>query len=111
MQPLLHMLTIVVLLALLVLSLLTLSTHVRFLRRLRQNHETTWRELGQPSTFWPGMRRMRYAHWMWFRGFDELQDPELAALGSRVMGAAVVAIVLVLAFLVCAVFAGDLTWR
>ncbi len=111
MQPLLHMLTIVALVALVVLSLVTLLTHVRFLRRLRLNHETTWRELGQPSTFWPGLRRMRYAHWMWYRGFDELQDPDLAALGSRVMGATVAAIAFVLAFLACAIFAGDLTWR
>jgi len=111
MQPLLHALTIVALSALLLLSIVTFPTHVRFLRRLRLKHETTWHELGKPSTFWPGLRRLRYTYWMWFRGFDELQDPELASLGSRVMGGTVVAIALVLVFVVCAFFAGDLTWR
>jgi hypothetical protein len=111
MQPLLHTLTIIALLALLLLSIVTFPTHVRFLRRLRLNHETTWHELGEPSTFWPGLRRLRYAHWMWFRGFAELQDPELTSLGSRVMDATVAAIALVLVFVVCAFFAGFLTWR
>ena len=111
MQPLLHMLALVVLLALLVLSLVTVPTDARFLRRLRLNHETTWRELGQPSMFWLGLRPVRYTHWMWFRGFDELHDPQLATLGSKIVGASVVAIALVLAFLACALFAGDLTWR
>src|ERR1700756_4750260 len=105
MQPLLHTLTIIALLALLLLSIVTFPTDVRFLRRLRLNHEPTWHELGEPSTFWPGLRPLRYAHWMWFRGFAELQDPELASLGSRVMGASVVAIALVLVFVVCAFFA------
>jgi hypothetical protein len=114
MQPLLHGLPIVALLALVVLGLVTFPIHARFLRRLRLNHETTWHELGQPSMFWAGLRPIRYAryaHWMWFRGFDDLQDPELAALGSRVIGSTVVAIALVLAFLTFALFAGDLTWR
>jgi len=48
---------------------------------------------------------------MWFRGFAELQDPELTSLGSRVMDATVAAIALVLVFVVCAFFAGFLTWR
>lgn len=111
MQPLLHALTIIALLALLLLSIVTLPTDVRFLRRLRLKHQTTWHELGEPSTFWPGLRWLRYTHWMWFRGFDALQDPELASLGSRVMGGTVVAIALVLVFVVCAFFSGDLTWR
>ena len=111
MQPLLHTLTIIAPLALLLLVIVITPTQVRFLRRLRLNHESTWRELGEPSTFWPGFRRLRYAHWLWFRGFDELQDPELASLGSRVMGAEVVAIALVVIFVVCAFFSGAFTWR
>ena len=72
MQLLLHALTIIALVAILLLSIVTFPTHVRFLRRLRLNHEATWHELGEPSTLRPGLRRLRYAHWMWFRGFDEL---------------------------------------
>ena len=98
--------------AFLVLTVVSYRVEVQFRDRLRSSHPKVWAELGQPPIFGFNWGRIiRYSHWFWFRGFDDLKDPELASLGSRVTGANLLAVAFVLLWLVSAWAGGYVNLR
>ena len=73
---------------------------------LRNRHSQLWLDLGKPARLKPLSGRFLY--WVWSRGFDNLEDVEVAKLGSKIIGANVLAIAIVVIWAACAWWGGYL---
>jgi len=79
-----------------VLAIVAFRVRSQFHRALRLRHPMLWESIGAGGGIGPD--RLRYAQWFWSRGFDNIGDPEVGVLGSRLTGASILAIGLVLAW-------------
>ena len=77
---------------LIVLGIICYRLHGKFFSCLRTRHSQLLLGLGTPNANIHS--RAKYLFWFWSRGYDQANDPELAALGSKITGATLLAIVL-----------------
>src|SRR5258707_917557 len=80
--------------AVVVLGIVNLRLTAQLFRALRARHPAVWESLGRPTLFMP--LTFRCVNWMWFRGFDDIGDAEVATLGSKITGANVLAVSMML---------------
>jgi hypothetical protein len=84
------------------MALVAVRIRMQFHRALQVRHPTLWADIRGRGIVGPV--RLRYAWWFWSRGFDQVGDAEVSVLGSRLTGATIVALGLVI------VWAGVAWW-
>jgi|SRR5882672_4167384 len=80
--------------AVVVLGIASLGLTAQLYRALRVRHPAVWESLGRPILFRP--LTARCVHWLWFRGFNDIGDTEVATQGSKVAGATFLAVSLLI---------------
>ena len=118
-RPMRVLLFFVLPLALVVAAVTDWRFQFQITRRLRSNHVPTWESLGCPTPFrlwlapiwyWVGAPRS-YFWWLLQGRYEALEDSELTALGRKQNALFFISCCLLLAWPICAWFAGYLRAR
>jgi hypothetical protein len=103
--------------AFVIASVINWRLHSQITRRLRSNHAGTWESLGRPSSFqlllaplWFWAPRS-YLPWLLQGRYEALADSQLSALGRKHYALFLIICCLLLAWPICAWFAGYLQAR